>query len=83
MEDRLPLTLLCENRERVRITMTPQEATATIQAWIQTYSLFTAEAVSVTPAENGAWEVLVECSDLIWKQKVSSTGEVSAPVWVD
>jgi hypothetical protein len=29
--------------------MTKQEALATIEDWIKTYSLFTAEAVSVTP----------------------------------
>ena len=63
--------------------MTKQEALAAIEAWIQTYSLFTAEPVSVTPDENGAWVVLVECSTLMWEQKVSPEGEVSAPVWVD
>ena len=63
--------------------MTKQEAIATIEDWIKTYSLFTAEVVRVAPDEHGAWEVLVECSDLIWKQKVSPEGEVSAPVWVD
>jgi hypothetical protein len=63
--------------------MTKQEAVAAIEAWIKAYSLFTASAVSVTPAENGSWVALVECSELLWEQKVSPAGEVSAPVWVD
>jgi hypothetical protein len=63
--------------------MTKQEAIAAIEAWIKAYSLFTASAVRVTPAENGAWVALVECSELLWEQKVSPAGEVSAPVWVD
>ena len=63
--------------------MTKQEALAAIEAWIKTYSFFTANAVSITPDENGAWVALVECSELIWEQKVNSEGEVSAPVWVD
>ena len=63
--------------------MTKQEALAAIEAWIQTYSFFTANAVSITPDENGAWVALVECSELIWEQKVNSEGEGSAPVWVD
>jgi hypothetical protein len=65
------------------MVMTKQEAIATIEDWISTYSFFTAEAVSATPEEDGAWEVLVECSNLIWKQKVSPQGEIGAPVWVD
>jgi hypothetical protein len=65
------------------MTMTQQEAMVTIEAWIKTYSLFAAEAVSVTPDENGAWVGLVECSEVIWKHHVSPAGEVSAPVWVD
>jgi hypothetical protein len=65
------------------MTMTQQEARATIEAWIKTYSLFAAEAVSVTPDRNGAWVGLVECSEVIWKQNMSPPGEVSAPVWVD
>ena len=60
--------------------MTKQEAIAAIEAWIKAYSLFTASAVSVTPAENGGWGALVECSELLWEQKVSPAGEVSAPV---
>lgn len=63
--------------------MTKHEAIAAIEAWIQAYSLFTASAVSVTPAENGGWVALVECSELLWEQKVSPAGEVSAPMWVD
>jgi|SoiMethySBSTD1v2_1073268.scaffolds.fasta_scaffold573385_2 hypothetical protein len=63
--------------------MTKQEAIAAIEAWIKAYSLFAASAVSVTPAENGGWVALVECSELLWEQKVSPAGEVSAPVWVD
>jgi len=49
--------------------MTKQEAIAAIEAWIKAYSLFAASAVSVTPAENGGWVALVECSELLWEQK--------------
>jgi hypothetical protein len=77
------LFLTRTGREKGDVTMTQQEAKATIEAWIKTYSFFAAEAVSITPDGNGAWVGLVECSEVIWKQKVSPAGEVSAPVWVD
>jgi len=63
--------------------MTKAEVTALIETWIQEHSLFTAKVVRVTPAAHGDWVVLVECSDLIWQQKVSPGGEVSTPVWLD
>jgi hypothetical protein len=48
--------------------MTKAEVTALIETWIQEHSLFTAKVVRVTPAAHGDWVVLVECSDLIWRQ---------------
>ena len=63
--------------------MTEHEALTAIETWIKTYSLFTAKAVSITPEENGVWVALVECSELIWEQKVSPDGVVSPPVWMD
>ena len=63
--------------------MTKPEVTALIETWIKEHSLFTAKVVGVTPEAHGAWVVLVECSDLIWRQRVSAEGEVSTPVWLD
>ena len=63
--------------------MTKAEVTALIETWIQEHSLFTAKVVRVIPEAHGDWVVLVECSDLIWQQKVSPEGEVSTPVWLD
>lgn len=63
--------------------MTKQEATDVIGTWLKTYSAFTADALSITPAQEGAWVVLVECGKVRWEQKVSPGGEVSPPVWVD
>ena len=63
--------------------MTKQEAANVLKTWIETNSLFAAEAVSVTADEEGAWVAVVECSEVIWRQKVSSDGAVSDPMWVD
>jgi len=63
--------------------MTKLEVTALIETWIQEHSLFAAKVVRVIPEAHGAWVVLVECSDLIWQQRVSLEGEVSTPAWLD
>jgi hypothetical protein len=63
--------------------MTKQEATDLIERWIEAYSPFTARVASVAADGKEAWVVLVECSEVIWKQQVSPEGAVGDPVWVD
>jgi hypothetical protein len=63
--------------------MTERETIELIEIWIKEHSPFTAEVVSVTAEEHGAWVVQVECSEVIWQQTVSPEGEVSDPVWID
>jgi len=63
--------------------MTQSEVTALIETWIKEHSLFAAQVVRVTPEAHGARGVLIECSELIWQQRVSPAGEVSPPMWLD
>jgi hypothetical protein len=59
--------------------MTRQEAVGLIETWITEQSSFAAQVVEVTPGEQGAWVMLIECSELTWQQMVSPDGRVSAP----
>jgi hypothetical protein len=54
-----------------------------LQTRIETSSLFAAEAVSATADEEGAWVGVVECSEVIWRQKVNPDGVVSDSRWMD
>ena len=59
--------------------MKQREAINLIEAWIAEQSPYAAHVVEVTPGEQGAWIVLIECSALTWQQRVSPDGRVSAP----
>jgi hypothetical protein len=82
---RLSVLLLRQSgRARKReAMMTKQEAANVIKTWIETSSPFAAEVVSITADEEGAWVGVVECSEVLWRQKVNPEGTVSDPMWMD
>jgi len=63
--------------------MTEAEVTVLITTWIQQHSVFTARVKRVIPRKHGTWVAEVECGGQRWRQTVSPTGEVGAPVWLD
>ena len=60
--------------------MTREEAIAIIEMWIQEHSRFAAQVVNATWDAQGLWVIEAECSEVVWRQTVSPTGEVSVPL---